>query len=409
MNVLFDFEEGNIGVTSIQCNADSKMGQVLDSLSTKINSDKKVINLDDYIFICNDKIIKNNQTIAQIRKYPSDMNIIIKVFRRSKIMKCPIHNGDTCFIRIENYGLKFLGCKKGHNPEIKPFDDYETSQKINSNAIKCHLCQRTQRSDLREFYKCLRCSTEYRKSIYYCEDCSKSHAEDVGEEHKTVEYSKKNYYCSVHYNEFSSYCTICKYDLCNECKTSHIAQKHKVIKYDNITPKIKIISNELEEIKKKIAKARINITQLKEMIDGAENALNSYYNIAKDLIGKYEKYNQQLRNYHVISNINSLTNSNAKVMKDLDIILTGDKTKNDYLNQYETLISIYINAKENYLRGPAVENVIPAYMTFQKNPNQIKENNANDKAYNIEKVLQNEGDAIKINKKENNIANFKKK
>ena len=145
------------------------------------------------------------------------------------------------------------------------------------------------------------------------------------------------------------------------------------------------------------------------MIDGAENALNSYYNIAKDLIGKYEKYNQQLRNYHVISNINSLTNSNAKVMKDLDIILTGDKTKNDYLNQYETLISIYINAKENYLRGPAVENVIPAYMTFQKNPNQIKENNANDKAYIIEKVLQNEGDAIKINKKENNIANFKKK
>ena len=151
MNVLFDFEEGNISVTSIQCNADSKMDQVLGSLSTKINSDKKIINLDDYIFICNDKIIKNNQTVAQIRKYPSDMNIIIKVFRRSKIMKCPIHNGDTCFIRIENYGLKFLGCKKGHNPEIKPFDDYETSQKINSNAIKCHLCPRNQGSDLREF------------------------------------------------------------------------------------------------------------------------------------------------------------------------------------------------------------------------------------------------------------------
>ena len=34
----------------------------------------------------------------------------------------------------------------------------------------------------------------------------------------------------MHYNEFSSYCTICKYDLCNECKTSHIVQKHKVIK-----------------------------------------------------------------------------------------------------------------------------------------------------------------------------------
>ena len=409
MNVLFDFEEGNIGTTFIQCTVDAKMNQVLGALKTKMNSDNKVIDLRDYIFIYNDKIINKDLTIGQIRKNPSDTNIVIKVSQRSKIMKCPIHNGDTCFIKLENYGVKFFGCRKGHNPEIRPFDDYETSQKLNYNAIICHQCGRTQKSDRREFYKCLKCSEDFKKSIYYCEDCSNTHAEGVGEEHKIVKYSQKNYICSMHYKDFSSYCIRCKRDLCNECEKSHIDQKHKVIKYDTETPKIKLIKNDLEEIKKKIAKARINIIQLKEMINGAENALNSYYNIAMDLIRKYETYNQQLRNYHVISNINSLNNSNAKVMKDLDIILTGDKTKSDYLNQYETLINIYINAKENYLCGPAVENANPAYMTYQKNPNDSSANNANNKANIIEKVFQTKGDEIKINKKGHNISNNNKK
>ena len=145
------------------------------------------------------------------------------------------------------------------------------------------------------------------------------------------------------------------------------------------------------------------------MIDGAENALDSYYNIANDLIEKYKRFNKDLRNYHVISNINSLTTSNAKVMKDLDTILNGDKTKSDYLKQYETLIQIYISAKENYLHGPAAENAIPAYMTYQKNLYNIDDNNANNKANIIEKVLQTEEDAIKINKRGHNIANKNKK
>ena len=76
MNVLFDFEEGNIGTTFIQCTVDSKMNQVLGSLKIKMNSDNKVIDLRDYIFIYNDKIINKDLTIGQIRKNPSDTNIV---------------------------------------------------------------------------------------------------------------------------------------------------------------------------------------------------------------------------------------------------------------------------------------------------------------------------------------------
>ena len=100
MNVLFNFEEGDIGTITIQSNADTKMNQAIDSLKNKINSDNKVIDLRDYIFLYNNKIVNKDLTIAQIRKNISETNIIIKVCLRTKIMKCPIHHGDTCFIKI---------------------------------------------------------------------------------------------------------------------------------------------------------------------------------------------------------------------------------------------------------------------------------------------------------------------
>ena len=135
------------------------------------------------------------------------------------------------------------------------------------------------------------------------------------------------------------------------------------------------------------------------MIDGALNVLNNYYNISMDLIRKYETYNKTLRNYHVIKNINSLAYSNENIKNDLDEILTRGKTSNDYIQQYEKLINIYVTAKENYLGGPPIEKSIN-----QKNKNA---NIANIKANNIEKVDQSEGGSIKINKKDHNISNSK--
>ena len=138
------------------------------------------------------------------------------------------------------------------------------------------------------------------------------------------------------------------------------------------------------------------------MIDGALNVLNNYYNISMDLIRKYETYNKTLRNYHVIKNINSLSYSNENIKNDLDVISTRCKTSNDYILQYEKLINIYVTAKENYLGGPAVENVGDSINQKNKNANI-----ANIKANNIEKVDQSEGGSIKINKKDHNISNSK--
>ena len=398
VKVLFQFEGGNIDTLSITSKDNSKMSEVISSLAKKVQSD---INLKDYIFLYNGTMINTDLTIAQIRKAPKE-DMIINVKQSSKLMKCPKCDGGTCFIKIENYGVKFFGCEKqGHMPETRQFEDYEDSQKMNYNKIKCYVCAKTQNQDRREFYKCLNCTTEYGKSVYYCEVHSKTHAQDIGEEHKTVKYSEKNYYCLIHSNEFSSYCYTCKRDLCKECKKNH-SEEHKVTDFATIAPKTKKIKDELEEIRKKIAKVRLNIIQLKEMIDGALNVLNNYYNISMDLIRKYETYNKTLRNYHVIKNINSLSYSNENIKNDLDEILTRGKTSNDYIQQYEKLINIYVTAKENYLGGPAVENVKNSINQKNKNANI-----ANIKANNIEKVDQSEGGSIKINKKDHNISNSK--
>ena len=136
VKVLFQFEGGNIDTLSITSKDNSKMSEVISSLAKKVQSD---INLKDYIFLYNGTMINTDLTIAQIRKAPKE-DMIINVKQSSKLMKCPRCDGGTCFIKIENYGVKFFGCEReGHLPEARQFEDYEDSQKMNYNKIKCKI------------------------------------------------------------------------------------------------------------------------------------------------------------------------------------------------------------------------------------------------------------------------------
>ena len=135
------------------------------------------------------------------------------------------------------------------------------------------------------------------------------------------------------------------------------------------------------------------------MIEEAVGVLDEYYNIAMDLIEKYETYNTQLRNFHVISNINSLADSNKKVFEDLDQILIGDRSKEDYLNRCEALIDIYISNKEIYLGGAATESQVTANNSIQGDTESNYFDNANN--YKMVTKTQNEGDKRNNNNKPN--------
>ena len=135
------------------------------------------------------------------------------------------------------------------------------------------------------------------------------------------------------------------------------------------------------------------------MIEEAVGVLDKYYDIAMDLIEKYETYNTQLRNFHVISNINSLADSNKKVFEDLDQILIGDRSKDDYLKRCEKLIDIYISDKEIYLGGPPSESQGTANNSIQGDTESNYFDNANN--YKMVTKTQNEGDKRNNNNKPN--------
>ena len=342
-----------------------KMQKVIEKFGNKF---VKEVDIKDYLFYHENKIINPELTISDyLKDYQKQLKsniIIISVRKITKIIICPDCLYNTCSLEIENYGLHFYGCKYGHEV-IKTFREYKDSQKINDKRllyIKCVRCRRSY-MEVEEIYKCLNCSKEceYKHSFYFCGECMEGHS-DKFKGHKSIKYEDKNYICLDDY-EYSSYCLTCKIDLCKICKEKH--KNHNIIKYDDITPKIKERKRELEEIKYKIDKSKVFIIQLKQMLDHALYILEEYYNICKDIVDKYDSYNTKLRNYHIINTINSLEKSNKVVIEDLDKLLKMENTPERYLNTFGVLFDIYLKERSN-LTGENINN---------NNQNSIKDNN----------------------------------
>ncbi len=356
MFAFIQIEDRNISPIEIQCNPDWKMSQVLEKFKNKANSDTTPLDLNDFNFFYNGKKVNKDLTISQIKNNQSGSSIFLTAKKRTKIMKCPICISNTCFIRIENYGIKFSGCRYNH-VVTKTFGDYENSQKINYSLIKCDKCGKTQKELLKEFYKCSKCSEEFKRSSYFCNECIRNHAAGDGQNHKPIKYDDKYYICSKHDRGFISYCKKCKYDLCDICEKNHKDKTHEIIKYDLITPVvINNIKKQLEEIKQKTVRAKSHIDQIKRMFDDAVKALENYYEIVQDILSKYESYNTTLKNYHVIHTVNSLPSSNKKIIEDLDKISISDVSKECYLSKCQILIDIFTSDIEQYIGGTAVEN-----------------------------------------------------
>ena len=237
-------------------------------------------------------------------------------------------------------------------------DYYENSQKFNYVRIKYCRCYKSY-MEVKGIYKCLNCSKAGGPSFYYCNVCKINHEEQF-KKHKSIKYDDKNYIC-LDGCEYSSYCLTCKIDLCKICEEKH--KNHNIIKYDDITPKIKERKRELEEIKIKINESKSIISQLMKMIDNASEILEEYYNICKDIVDKYDSYNTKLRNYHIINTINSLEKSNKVVIEDLDKLLKMENTPERYLNTFGVLFDIYLKERSNFIGK------------FNINQNSIKDSN----------------------------------
>ena len=365
VQVIFQFEEGGYAPIIIPSSPNSKMSEVIEKFKNKAYQ----LNFDNYEFYFNDKIVNQNSKVSHFRS----TIIIIYVRKRSLFTKCPDCEANTCFVKIEDYGLNFWGCPYGHRC-TKTFSRYEESQKINYGLIVCDRCQKT-RKEVKEMFKCLTCSKNFQRSCYFCSECNaqfeEKNKDNKGVKHNVIKYDDKNYYC-LDGSEYSCYCTTCETDLCEKCEINHKNEKHIIVKYDKISPKIESLKNVLKKIKVKIEESKAHIEQILKMIDRASSTLDKYYAICMDIIGKCESYNMKLKNFHIIKNLEYLENSNKIVLEDLNEFMKGDNSKKDYLKKCEKLFDIFYKERGNF------NNAIKIDSSTQGNKNNLNKSSKVD-------------------------------
>ena len=119
-----------------------------------------------------------------------------------------------------------------------------------------------------------------------------------------------------------------------------------------MTKDTKNIKDNLNKIKDTIEDLKCIVEKIKEYLDGSVRIFEKYYNIAQDVIYKYETYNKELKNYRILKSVLNLKDSNEKIMKDLDEIINGEK----FMEQINRIINIYIVDREDYTKGSQNQN-----------------------------------------------------
>jgi len=333
IKVIFNYLNKNYPAT---CKENDEMKKMYEQFISKLDDDSKITH---YIYYYDGNKLGNEGTIKN-NKYLSGKNeLIISVQKKLRIIKCPKCMND-CIIDLNNYLASFYGCKNGHsNNEV--YDQYIYLQRTADSQIRCSEpnCSNTQQNYTKGFYKCLHCSKILESSTYYCKEHCEKHKLEY-KDHACVNYDKKNYYCVNHFNKFIKYCFTHKENLCEECEKEH--ENCNIAKYQSMTPNIDELKKSLDTMEKDINTLKIVIKNLKYRLDGALRVFNRYHYIAKDIIGKFELFNQDLKNHRILRSLYNLQASNKTINDELKKIIQ----EKDVLQKINLAIKIY-EEKEN--------------------------------------------------------------
>ena len=233
---------------------------------------------------------------------------------------------ENSFIKLNEYKIS-LECNNGHKFNDIIFNEFNNNQKIDLSKIICEDCKKVNKFNTydQQFFRCLTC----KKNL--CPLCKSKHDKN----HDIIDYEQKNYICSNHNENFSSYCNNCKINLCIECESSH-KDKENIIMFRDLLPKKDLIKSQLNELKIKIDIYKEVIDKLKQDLDNIILNLEIYYSLNDNLIKNYEK---KKRNYQMLINIKEMGNNNDKILSELKH-LEIEKEKNFDLYSY-TLNLLY--------------------------------------------------------------------
>ena len=339
INVSFSYLDKTI---SVKCKDDDDIKEIYKKFVSSLRDKSDITH---YIYLYNNNKLENTGKIKD-DKYigGGKSNINIMVQKKNRFIKCPRCICNDCIINLDNYLVSFYGCKYNHI-DSRVYDDYIYSQKINNSELRCSSegCPNTQQNYIFGFYKCLNCTKLLQASIYYCKDHNISHETEFGE-HTRVKYDLKHYYCADHFKVFKKYCFTCKRNLCDDCKNE---KKCKIQNYESMTPNLDKLKNSLKTLEDNINRLKLVIQRIKYQLDGALRIFKRYDYIAKDIIGKFELFNNQLKNYRILKSLHNLDKTNIKMNDDLNKIIKETNT----INKINLIIKVYEEKEKNKQRN----------------------------------------------------------
>ena len=335
MEVKITFSYINRSI-EVFCKADEELDKMYGKFVNKLGDDSQV---NHYIFYYQGNKLGHNSTIEKDKYLTGKKEINITAQKKLRIIKCPDCKCNDCIINLNNYLATYYGCKNDHS-SISIYDQYINIQKIDTSEIRCNEsgCQHTQQDYNLGFYKCLKCSSIVKRSQYFCKD----HISIHDKSHKIVKYDKKNYYCEKHFKQFTKYCFTHHKNLCEDCEKD--SQNDNIAEYDLMTPNIDQIKESIKKMEENIETLKIVINDIKDRLDGTLRIFKRYLYIANDIIGKFDLFNQDLKNHRILKSLWNLQYSNIKMNDELTKIINEDDT----IKKTDLIVNIYEKKEEFY-------------------------------------------------------------
>ena len=337
--VIFNFE----GIdTSIYCNINDKMGDIIGKFLIKIERDEEDNN---FIYLYNGNNINIeltfNEQANELDKNSKKMNILVKNITIARSIKkneiiskdiiCPKCK-ENIFIYIDKFKINLYGCKNKHNMNNILLNKYKETQIINLCEIVCDICKKKNKGNTHnnEFYICNTCNKNM------CPLCKSVH----DKEHKIIDYDNKNYICKEHNDRFIKYCLTCNQNICIMEVKEH--NEHELFELGTIISDKNDLTKILEQLKDLLNKFKMKIKE-KELLDKIAILIDEYIKINNEIV---DNYDMNKRNYHKLINIYNLKNYNKQLIKDLNSIFIKDDLSKIYDFLFDTF---YDDNEEKYI------------------------------------------------------------
>ena len=335
---------------NMQCNEKEKLENIYIRFCSKTELD-----INKIYFIYNGSVLNGELTIESvINKFDKSrklMNIIVdlkygQIDEKNNLTKaeqiiCP-QCKEKAKIFIKDYSITIFGCKYNHTTNNILLNNFEETQKIDESKIIWDLCKTNnkEKSFNKQFYICLKCK------LNLCPLCKDIHDKN----HYIIDYNQKNYICSEHGDNYSSFCQTCDKNICIECENSH--SFHNIIYFGKIIPNKDNLNNILNVLKNNIDKFKLDLSNIIAQFNYVKNNVDNYYKLVKDI---YDSLKIQKKNYEIMFNINNINNNDfikdiQNIINDNNIInklikinLINNKMKNNSSNYSNNLTSFTKN------------------------------------------------------------------